>query len=117
MRCTVTVSRHAVGVDLCGCCCMHVGAGNKRLQATGDELSGQKALFKDTHKHQRTIHQQSWMDRCVSLCVGWLWVVWQHSTRCMHHGCVGQQTRLDDNTGIHVVMRCAVVRCALVCCV
>jgi hypothetical protein len=40
------------------------GSSNKRLQGASDELAGQKALFKDTHKQQRTLQKQSWMDRC-----------------------------------------------------
>jgi hypothetical protein len=58
-------------------CCAAAGASNKRLQGAGDELAGQKSLFKETHKQQRTLQKQSWLDRwdthdClfVMTCIG-----------------------------------------------
>lgn len=45
----------------------HAGAGNKRLQAADDELTGHKALYKDAHKQQRTLQKQSWMDRWAAM--------------------------------------------------
>jgi hypothetical protein len=46
-----------------GCGVLSPGSSNTRLQGASDELAGQKALFKDTHKQQRTLLKQSWMDR------------------------------------------------------